>query len=101
MNKIVAEKNETIYDSSRDINYSNKLWRANLSHYVNHRIYGEVPNLTYFFIMDYNIDNEVLKLSLVSVPNGQLYNIFGDSIINAGKVQQIILEKILDFWLIK
>ncbi|EOU1467732.1 hypothetical protein QTH14_07355 [Clostridium perfringens] len=51
--------------------------------------------------MDYNIDNEVLKLSLVSVPNGQLYNIFGDSIINAGKVQQIILEKILDFWLIK
>ncbi|WP_164967314.1 hypothetical protein [Clostridium perfringens] len=51
--------------------------------------------------MDYNIDNEVLKLSLVSVPNGQLYNIFGDSIINAVKVQQIILEKILDFWLIK
>lgn len=84
-NKIVAEKNETTYDSSQPITYEGKIWEANLSHYVEHKIYGIVPNLTYFFVMDYSLDNKVLKLSLVSVPNGQFYNEFEQKIIGGGK----------------
>lgn len=84
-NKIVAEKNETTYDSSQQISYDGKMWKANLSHYVEHKIYGTVPNLTYFFVMDYSLDNTVLKLSLVSIPNGQFYNEFKQKIIGAGK----------------
>lgn len=84
-NKIVAEKNETTYDSSSDIIYKNKPWCANLSHYVQHEVFGKVPNLTYFFVMDYTLDNNVSHISLVCIPHGQFRNVFGDSIIGAGK----------------
>lgn len=84
-NKIVAEKNETTYDSKKTLMQGSKSWDANLSHYVEHKIYGTVPNLTYFFIMDYNLDNEVLKISLVCIPNGQFSDIFDNNILGAGK----------------
>lgn len=84
-NKIVAEKNETTYDSNQTLMQGTKSWDANLSHYINHRLYGEVPNLTYFFVMDYTLENDISQISLVCIPHGQFSSIFGNTILGAGK----------------
>lgn len=84
-NKIVAEKNETTYDSAQTLMYRSKSWNANLSHYIDHRLYGEVPNLTYFFIIDYTLSNDISQISLVCIPHGQFSSVFGNSILGAGK----------------
>lgn len=84
-NKIVAEKNETTYDSENEIMYKGKPWKANLSYYIDHRFFGVVPNLTYFFVMDYDLDYNVIKIALVCLPHGQFRDVFEDSILGAGK----------------
>lgn len=96
-NKIVAEKNETTYDSNNTLNYAMKPWKANLSHYVNHSVYGEVPNITYFFIMDYGLDNKILKLSLVCIPHGQFSDEFALDILGAGKATKATYRKSIRF----
>ncbi|OXS54897.1 hypothetical protein B0G93_13153 [Bacillus sp. V-88] len=86
-NKITVEKNETTYDSTFTINYRTKTWRANLEHYVTHNISGEIPNLTYFFIMDYNQHSEIERLAFVCIPHGQFRSTFTtpESILGAGR----------------
>jgi hypothetical protein len=86
-NKITVEKNETTYDSSSSINYEGMSWDANLEHYVSHNISGEIPNLTYFFIMDYSQNSDIERLAFVCIPHGQFSSTFSspDVILGAGR----------------
>ena len=65
--------------------YKNKPWKANLSHYINHSIFGTIPNLTYFFIIDYDLEYNVKDITLVCILHGQFSDDFGSDIIGAGK----------------
>ncbi|WP_339216311.1 hypothetical protein [Ornithinibacillus sp. FSL M8-0202] len=84
-NKITVERNETTYDSNTTLTQGTKTWEANLEHYVYHSISGEIPNLTYFFIMDYNENDNIVRLSFVCVPHGQFQSIFTNRILGAGR----------------
>ncbi|WP_141110041.1 hypothetical protein [Bacillus mycoides] len=86
-NKITVEKNETTYDSASILTYDGATWQANLEHYVTHNISGRIPNLTYFFIMDYNKDFDIERLAFVCVPHGQFQSGFSSptSILGAGR----------------
>lgn len=84
-NKLNVEKAQTTYDSSNERMVSNKKWKPNLNFYEKHGYYGIIPNLTYFIKVIYSSDNLVESISLISIPHGQLYEIFTDNILNAGK----------------
>ena len=84
-NKLNVEKAQTTYDSSNERMVSNKKWKPNLNFYEKHGYYAIIPNLTYFIKVIYSSDNLVESISLISIPHGQLYEIFTDNILNAGK----------------
>ena len=48
-------------------------------------MFGEIPNLTYIFKAIYSDVNLVEKLYLISIPHGQLFNIFKDDILQKGR----------------
>lgn len=85
INTITVEKSQTTYDSNQEIIVSGKSWRPNLKHYQQHNYYGEVPNLTYFIKVVYSEENLVENISLICVPNGQLFNEFRDNILLVGR----------------
>lgn len=84
-NKITVEKSQTTYDSSKELTVSEKIWKPILKHYQKHNYYGEIPNLTYFIRVIYSEENLVETITLISVPNGQLYDDFGINILGAGR----------------
>lgn len=85
-NKINVEKSQTTYDYNQDLDISSKIWKPCLRYYENHNYYGKIPNLTYFVRVIYSETNLVESISLISVPHGQLFSIFGKDILNAGKL---------------
>lgn len=99
LNKITVEKNETTYDSVTSINYTTGTWNANLEHYVTHSISGQIPNLTYFFIMDYNDNFDIERLAFVCIPHGQLISTFPTPthILGAGRTRSTAVRKNIRF----
>ena len=85
-NKINVEKSQTTYDYNQDLTISNKIWKPYLRYYENHNYYGKIHNLTYFVRVIYSEQNLVENISLISIPHGQLFSIFGKDILNAGKL---------------
>lgn len=84
-NKINVEKSQTTYDYNQDLEVSSKIWKPYLRYYENHNYYGKIPNLTYFVRIIYSETNLVESISLISVPHGQLFSLFGNDILYAGK----------------
>lgn len=85
-NKINVKKSQTTYDYKQELDVSGKMWKPYLRYYENHNYYGKIPNLTYFIRVIYSEDNLVESISLISIPHGQLFSIFGSDILNAGKL---------------
>lgn len=88
--KVTVQAAQTSYNSSKAITLNRKKWLASVSHYTTHKVFGEVPNLTFVIKFIYEIstaNNEYLikKIQLISIPNGQLYHIFKKRIIGAGR----------------
>ena len=87
-NIVNVEKNQTTYIEG-DILYvgrKNNPWTPNLKWYEKHKFYGYIPNLTYIVRVLYSAENLVERIFLISIPNGQLGEIFGrEKILNAGK----------------
>ncbi|TLS36472.1 hypothetical protein [Pseudalkalibacillus caeni] len=84
-NKITVEKNETSYDATTTLTQGAGTWDANLEHYVTHNITGRVPNLTYFFVMDYDEHDDIERLAFVCIPHGQFQPTFTNAILGAGR----------------
>jgi hypothetical protein len=84
-NRIMLERNQTSYDSSRRIPVAGKDWQANLRFYENHSRFGEIPNVTYALRITYSRSNLVEEIRLISIPNGQFNTVFTNSILFPGK----------------
>lgn len=88
--KITVQAAQTSYDSARTINLGAKTWLAKVPHYTKHKVFGNIPNLTFVIKFIYFINtatNEYLikKIQLISIPNGQLYPVFRKRIVGAGR----------------
>lgn len=88
-NKVNLQRSQTTYVTDRLIGFSGRghtrTWEPKLKFYENHKMYGNIPNLTYVFKVIYSETNLVEKILFLSIPHGQLYDIFGDSIVQKGK----------------
>lgn len=101
-NKITVGKNQTSYASNEDGIVVNSIpFQSNIPHKYNHKIYGKIFSATYFIKLIYNptdgIDSlKSFKLILTCIPNGELREIYGDSIFEIGRVQRRVIYKKLD-----
>lgn len=87
--KINVRRNQTNYGdnthftSRRGVKFT---WKPSLKTIYNHDKYGKIPCLTYFvkFIYD-DHDQSLVEVQLISIPNGQLIDIYGKDIFRRGK----------------
>ena len=88
-NKVTLQRSQTTYVTDNPITFSGRghirTWEPKLKFYENHRMYGNIPNLTYVFKVIYSDNNLVEKIKLLSIPHGQFYSIFGDDIVQKGR----------------
>ncbi|WP_163100200.1 hypothetical protein [Peribacillus alkalitolerans] len=84
-NRVLLERNQTSYNSTSSSIIAGKNWLANLRFYENHIRFGKVPNLTYAVRIAYSPTNLVEEIRLMSIPNGQFYTTFFDTILYPGK----------------
>lgn len=85
-NKVNVEKSQTSYDSEKELKVTGRIWKAGLKHYEKHLFFGEIPNITFIVKNIYSAENLVEKIQLISLPNGQLSEIFeNELILSAGK----------------
>lgn len=85
-NTINVEASQTTYSKGTVYTVAAKNWEPKLNQYEMHRMFGEIPNLTYIIEIIYSANNLVETIELISLPHGQLNTIFGGaSILGAGK----------------
>lgn len=88
-NKVNLQRTQTSYSYGKTISFSGtghtRIWEPKLRMYEQHRMFGEIPNLTYIFKAIYSSTNLVEELYLISIPHGQLYNTFKKDILQKGK----------------
>ncbi len=92
-NKLNMGPNQTSYFTNERLMYQNKPFTSNLPTFYNHRAFGQIPCLSYFLKLIYNLDEELdtfrtFKLILCSVPNGELVEELGTGYFQAGKTSQ-------------
>lgn len=85
-NKINVEGSQTTYVKGKALVVNKKNWEPKLNQYENHTMFGLIPNLTYIIRIVYSEHYLVEKIKLISLPHGQLNEIFkGAEILAAGK----------------
>jgi len=88
-NKVNLQRTQTSYSYGKTITFTGtghrRTWEPKLKTYEQHKMFGEVPNLTYIFKAIYSDANLVEKLYLISIPHGQLYDIFKKGILQKGR----------------
>lgn len=90
-NKVNLQRSQTSYSEGRTITLAGKgrqhtrTWEPKLKTYEQHKMFGEIPNLTYVFKAIYSNTNLVEELYLISIPHGQLFSIFKNDILTKGK----------------
>lgn len=88
-NKVNLQRSQTSYITGTQVPFSgrghSRTWEPKLKFYETHKMYGEIPNLTYVFKVIYSDSNLVEKIILLSIPHGQLNSIFGHDIVQKGK----------------
>ena len=71
-------------------------WKAALRTIYHHQKYGEIPCLTFFVKLIYDNSTKLLKKAeLISVPNGELENIY-DNIFSRGKSILVVGKPVRD-----
>jgi hypothetical protein len=91
-NKINLGPNQTSCFTQVPLNYEGKPFKSNLPTFYSHRTFGNIPCLTYFLKLIYNLDDELetfrnFKLIICSLPNGLLNDHLGTNHFQAGKTQ--------------
>ena len=89
-NKVTLGPNQTSCFTNTPLNYRNIPFNSNLPVYYSHKVYGQIPCLTYFLKLIYNLDNELtsfreFQLFLYSLPNGLLNDAIGVDHFQAGR----------------
>jgi hypothetical protein len=78
-NRMDIRQNQTSFDfdnSHKVIKGDGKefLWRPSLHRYEKHKLFGNVPNLTYFLRIIWSATNLVEQMSIICIPNGQFFD---------------------------
>lgn len=89
-NKVTLSKNQTSYATDEPIIYEGVPFQSNLPTIYNHSVYGDLICLTYFIKVVYDMRENLnsfrsFKVILCSIPNGELKERYGETIINAGR----------------
>ncbi|GAA4968041.1 hypothetical protein GCM10023315_16940 [Algibacter aquimarinus] len=89
-NKITVQGNQTSYFTDAPLIYSGFPFKSNLPISYKHKVYGEVPSLTYFLKLTYDLSNELdsfrkFKLFLYCIPNGTHKAHLGIKFFQAGR----------------
>lgn len=85
-NTVNVEASQTTYAKGTPYTIARKTWDPKLNLYETHRMFGDVPNLTYIVEVIYSATNLVESIELISLPHGQLNIVFGGgNILRAGK----------------
>lgn len=83
--KVTLGKNQTSYDAEETHTGAETQVNPNLPEYY-HKDGEEKPCLTYTIQMIHDPETfEIIAILLISVPNGQLYEVYGTNIVGAGK----------------
>lgn len=93
-NKVNLEAAQTTYNCGTPIVVSGKNWEPKLNHYEQHKMFGDIPNLTYVCKVIYSDNNLVEQIRFISIPHGQLAGTFGNgAILGAGRSVQSTGER--------
>ncbi len=78
-NRMDIRQNQTSFDynnSHKVIKGNGKefVWKPKLHRYEKHKLFGSVPNITYFLRIIWSTTNLVEQISFICIPNGQFFN---------------------------
>jgi len=91
--KVTIGRNQTSYDSKQTHTGKPTAVNPNLPQYYNKDSDKEKPCLTYTIQMIHDPKSlGIIAILLVSIPNGQLYNIYGNKIVGAGKNKDLSMR---------
>jgi hypothetical protein len=91
--KVALSANQTSYEAPFTHTGTPTSVHASLPKYYNAGKDNEKPCLTYIIQIIHNIVSmEIIAVLLISVPNGQLYSVYGDAIVGAGKGKDLSLR---------
>lgn len=77
-NRVDIRQNQTSFDFdyTHKVTHSNGkeyIWKPKLHRYDNHKLFGEIPNLSYILRIIWSSDSLVEQISFISIPNGQFF----------------------------
>jgi hypothetical protein len=77
-NRIDIRQNQTSFDfdnAHKVIKGNGKefIWKPKLHRYERHKLFGNVPNLTYFLRIIWSETNLIEQISVICIPNGQFF----------------------------
>lgn len=78
-NRIALRQNQTSFDYNHPYKVTKGdgkefVWKPKLHRYEKHKLFGEIPNLTYILRVNYSTESLVEDISLICIPNGQFYD---------------------------
>jgi hypothetical protein len=65
---------EHTYEVEHSKTHKKYKWKPKLHRYEKHKLFGNVPNLTYFLRIIWSETNLVEEISLICIPNGQFFD---------------------------
>ncbi len=87
-NSIFVGQNQNSYDGYMLVNKKSRAYEPNLPHFYNKGNENEKICLTYFITILYEKENlDILVISIMCMPNGELKNYYKDRVLKAGKTQ--------------
>ena len=91
--KVALSANQTSYEAGHTHTGTQTSVHASLPQYYNLGSETEKPCLTYIIQIIHDISSmEIIAVLLISIPNGQLYDVYGDKIVGAGKGKDVSLR---------
>lgn len=78
-NRMDIRQNQTSFDFDNTHDVTKRTgkiytWKPKLHRYEKHKLFGSVPNLTYFLRIIWSGTNLVEQISLICIPNGQFFD---------------------------
>ena len=91
--KVALSANQTSYEADRTRTGIPTSVHASLPQYYNLGKENEKPCLTYIIQIIHDIKSmDIISVLLICIPNGQLYNVYGNDIVGAGKGKGISMR---------